>query len=140
MLSWLRTQASKLYGEGKLPKGIIRHKNGGLVILDIEADRQYMKRHNAYDMVVSDYDCSLNVAESRFPDVSDGRIDESKITALKERIERFLGRPMRTKKQCREDWYAGKSDFPKWPGKQTPLKKPKEIPNVEVEVEFKNGE
>lgn len=140
LLSWLRTQADKLYGDGKLPKGIIRHKNGGLVILDIEAERRYDKRESAYNMVVPGYDELLNRIECRFPDLLDFNVADDKIPQLKEKLEKFLGRPMRTKKQCREDWYARKSDFPKWPGRQAPLKKPKESPSVEVEVEIRNGE
>ena len=46
LLSWHRTQADKLYGDGNLPKGLTRHKNGGLIVLDHEAKRKYMERRD----------------------------------------------------------------------------------------------
>ena len=52
--------------------------------------------------------------QKKFLDPSDGKIDESRIPELKKKIEKFLGRPMRTPEQCDEDWYNEKREFPKW--------------------------
>lgn len=119
LLSWHRTQADKLYGDGKLPKGLTRHKNGGLIVLDHEAKRKYMERRLAYDMVAANYTLILHMTEKRFQTneiwIWHGKIDESRIPALKRRLEKFLSRPIRTLKQCDEDWHARKSQLRKWP-------------------------
>jgi hypothetical protein len=119
LLSWHRTQADKLYGDGKLPKGLTRHKNGGLIVLDHEAKRKYMERRLAYDMVASNYTVILHMTEKRFQTneiwIWDGKIDEGRIPVLKKRLEKFLGRPMRTLEQCDKDWRDRKSQMRPWP-------------------------
>lgn len=115
LFTWMRTQTDKLYDQGRLPDGITRSRNGGLVINDYEAGRRYRKRHEAYVWIAGSYDNRLATAESRFPDRNDGKIDESRIPALKEKIERFLGRPMRTPEQCRNDREEKKSELREWP-------------------------
>ena len=112
--SWMQTQTRRLYGDGKLPKGTTRLKSGGLLTLDQEAYRRWSERRNAYRRIASAYNERLNYAEKNFPNPADGRIDERRILALKQKIEKFLGRPMRTREQCTEDWYNGKREFPKW--------------------------
>lgn len=113
-LVWMRTQAKRFYGDGNLPDGITRLKSGGLQILDGKAYEQYSKRRGAYNFIAAAYNERLNYAEKRFPNPSDGKIDETRIPELKKKIEKFLGRPMRTPKQCDEDWYNNKHEFPKW--------------------------
>ena len=112
--SWMQTQIRRLYGDGTLPKGMQRHKNGGLIVLDPVAYRLWTDRRNAYRTLTAAYNERLNHAEKNFPNPADGRIDEMRIPALKQKIEKFLGRPMRTREQCTEDWYNGKREFPKW--------------------------
>ena len=138
MFAWMRTQADKLYGDGKLPKGTTRLKGGGLRTTDHEAYRQYAKRRDAYDLIATDYGSYLNFAEKRFPDPSNGTIDESRIPALKKKIEKFLGRPMRTREQCEKDWYAGKfTELREWPGRSSAVKPaPKKGLDVDVDVEL----
>lgn len=114
MIAWMQTQARRLYGDGKLPKGTTRLKSGGLLTLDQGAYRRWSERRNAYRRIVAAYNERLNYAEKNFPDPLDGRIDEWQISALKQKIEKFLGRPMRTREQCTEDRYNGKREFPKW--------------------------
>ena len=114
MLAWMQTQAKRLYGDGTLPKGIQRHKNGGLIILDHAAYRLWADRRNAYRALTAAYNERLNYAEKNFPNPLDGKIDERRIPELKKKIEKFLGRPMRTPEQCDEDWYNEKREFPKW--------------------------
>ena len=113
-LFWMQTQAKRLYGDGTLPKGMQRHKNGGLIILDHAAYRLWADRRNAYRTLTAAYNERLNYAEKNFPNPLDGKIDESRIPELKKKIEKFLGRPMRTPEQCGEDWYSGKREFPQW--------------------------
>ena len=117
LLSWHRAQADKLYGDGKLPKGLARHGNGGLIVLDYEAKRKYTERRLAYEMVVSNYTMILHMTEKLFPENNMwlGKIDESRIPVLKKKLEKFLGRPMRTSEQCVEDWKNKKSELRKWP-------------------------
>lgn len=138
LFSWMRTQTDKLYGDGNLPEGLKRHKNGGLIVLDLEADRKYTKRKEAYIWISGSYDNRLTTAEKRFPDRNDGKIDEKKIPALKEKIEKFLGRPMRTREQCEKDWYAGKfTELREWPGRSSAVKPaPKKGLDVDVDVEL----
>ena len=114
IFDWMQKQAKRLYGDGKLPKGLTRHKNGGLVITDPDAYQRWADRRNAYRKITSAYKERLNYTEKRFPNPSDGKIDETRIPELKKKIEKFLGRPMRTPKQCDEDWYNNKHEFPKW--------------------------
>ena len=114
MLSWLRVQAKRLYGDGSLPKGTTRTKSGGLITLDKDTYLLWECRYRAYKMVTVSYDERLRFAERCFPDASDGRIDEARIPELKRKIEKFLGRTMRTPEQCIVDLKAGKSEFPKW--------------------------
>ncbi|MBO7683319.1 MAG: hypothetical protein J6T51_01160 [Kiritimatiellae bacterium] len=114
MFDWMRRQATRLYGDGKLPKGLTRHEDGGLVIIDQSAYRRWSDRRNAYRKLTSAYNERLNYAEKRFPNPSDGKIDEDRIPELKKKIEKFLGRPMRTREQCDEDWYSNKHEFPRW--------------------------
>ena len=114
MLAWMQTQANRLYGDGTLPKGMQRHKNGGLIILDHAAYRLWTDRRNAYRTLAAAYNERLNYAEKNFPNPLDGKIDERRIPELKKKIEKFLGRPMRTPEQCAEDWYNNKHEFPKW--------------------------
>ena len=111
---WMQTQAKRLYGDGTLPKGMQRHKNGGLIILDHAAYRLWTDRRNAYRTLAAAYNERLNYTEKNFPNPLDGKIDESRIPELKKKIENFLGRPMRTPEQCDEDWYNKKREFPKW--------------------------
>ena len=119
LLSWHRVQADKLYGDGKLPKGLSRLKSGGLLVLDFEANRKYKERWLAYDMVASDYTLILHMTEKRFQTneiwIWQGKVDESRIPVLKKRLEKFLGRPIRTLEQCDKDWSAGKSQLRAWP-------------------------
>ena len=120
LFSWMRTQAEKLYGDGKLPKGTTRLNSGSLLTHDHEAWRQYAKRRDAYGMIAAAYDNRLNCAEARFPNhwngmVDEIKIDENRISALKNRIEIFLGRPMRTPEQCRKDWENKKYEMRPWP-------------------------
>ena len=114
LLAWMQTQAKRLYGDGTLPKGMQRHKNGGLIILDNAAYRLWADRRNAYRALTAAYNERLNYAEKNFPNPLDGKIDERRIPELKKKIEKFLGRPMRTPEQCDEDWYNEKREFPKW--------------------------
>ena len=114
MLAWMQTQAKRLYGDGTLPKGMQRHKNGALIILDHAAYRLWADRRNAYRALTAAYNERLNYAEKNFPNPLDGKIDERRIPELKKKIEKFLGRPMRTPEQCDEDWYNEKREFPKW--------------------------
>ena len=119
LLSWHRAQADKLYGDGKLPKGLSRLKSGGLLVLDFEANRKYMERRLAYEMVASNYTLILHMTEKRFQTneiwIWQGKVDESRIPVLKKRLEKFLGRPIRTLEQCDKDWSAGKSQLRAWP-------------------------
>ena len=114
MFAWMQTQARRLYGDGKLPKGTTRLESGGLLTLDQGAYRRWSERRNAYRRIASAYNERLNYTEKNFPNPLDGKIDESRIPELKKKIEKFLGRPMRTPEQCDEDWYNGKREFPQW--------------------------
>ena len=118
-LSWHRAQADKLYGDGSLPKGLARHKNGGLVVLDYEASRKYTERRLAYDMVASNYTVILHMTEKRLSEnkiwIWNGGVDECRITELKKRLEKFLGRPIRTREQCDKDWRDRRSQMRPWP-------------------------
>jgi len=114
IFAWMQTQSRRLYGDGELPKGLTRDKNGNLVISDQDVYRRWVDRRNAYRTLTSAYIERLNYSEKHFPNSADGWIDERRIPALKQKIEKFLGRPMRTPAQCAEDWYSNKREFPKW--------------------------
>ena len=114
MFAWMKKQAKCLYGDGRLPKGLTRNESGCLVIQDQNVYQRWTDRRRAYRTLISVYNERLNYVEKRFPDPSDGIIDERRIPALKQKIEKFLGRPMRTPEQCDEDWYNGKREFPQW--------------------------
>ena len=114
MFAWMQKQATRLYGDGSLPKGLTRNESGCLVIHDQNVYQRWADRRSAYRTLISVYNERLNYVEKRFPDPSDGIIDEGRIPKLKHKIEKFLGRPMRTPEQCDEDWYNNKHEFPRW--------------------------
>ena len=114
LLSWMQVQMAKLYGDGKIPRGVARTEGGGLRIFDNEAFLIYSERSFTCKWIAGWYDNLLNRMERQFPDPNDGKIDTKQIAVLKNRIEKFLGRPMRTPEQCVEDWKCKKSELCKW--------------------------
>ena len=61
----------------------------------------------------------LHMTEKRFQTneiwIWDGKVDESRIPVLKKRLEKFLGRSLRTLEQCNKDWSEMKSQMRPWP-------------------------
>ena len=140
LLSYVRRHMRKLLASvQEMPKGVVQH--GGLtVVTDVDSDRRYTDAIVGYNAAACHYEGSILVLEcyGLYDDIRT-MPEESQRRVLK-KFEDFLGRPIRTQKQCRDDHRNQVSvEFPRLGCRDSAspaARNSRSIPEACIEVEF----
>ena len=102
-LSWQRKQLERLKPVGPLPKGLELAKGGGLLVLDIDVKRKYLDWLGCYKSAASNYESCISHLEGRTFYIDTLRSTEEEKEILREKLRKYIGRPIRSEEELRRD-------------------------------------
>ena len=102
-LGWQRKQLERLKPVGSLPKGLELSKGGGLNVSDLEVNKKYMDWLSCYKSAASNYESQIRHLEGHTFYIDTLRSTEAEKEALREKLRRYIGRPIRSEEELRRD-------------------------------------